>query len=162
MIKAAGIIIIAVSALCYGCLRAVRLKSHERRLCDIMAMLDAIERGIRCRRSNIGELMRSLCSEKAFARLTFLRQDGDEWICDGIVHKIQNERALKDDEKRALTGYFSLLGSRDTVSELAAARECRGQIAECLAAAKSETKEKSRLYCSLGVLAAAFTVVFFI
>jgi stage III sporulation protein AB len=162
MIKTAGIIILAISTVIYGIFRAAMLRSHENYLGIVISMLDAIERGIRCRRIGANELIRQLQRDELFSEIGFIRVPDSEWPCRDIVHKIDTERLLNQDEKQTLSEYFSSLGSRDTESELSSVRECREKLCACLSQAKSDTRDKGRLYCSLGVLAAAFTVVFFI
>ncbi len=162
-IKLFGIILIVFSGWQIGMLMSGRVKNHCECLHTIVKMLDEIEIMLKFNRCTFSELIACLKSSDEFKRLGLFENAEGNDIKYSVSQNIESlSLNLTADQIKNLQGFFGDLGMTDMDGQLSNINRCRSYFQREFEFCEKESREKSKLYISLGLLGGAFLAVILI
>ncbi len=163
MFKILGLIMLFVMCCLLGIIKSLKFTRSEQELKDIILMLDKLKTQIEYSHDTVKEIMQSLSED--FPKLSFLK-DTYNLMCDKYSFKTAWTRAIKErglslkrDDIQLVCKLGDIIGAYDAQTQIKEIKVTEKFLNASLNAYTQETKEKSRLYQSLGVLGGLMLVM---
>lgn len=164
MIKFLGSVMIIASGMGIGFLLSHKNKRHLKTIEAIEKMFIQTTLMLKYNAVTFNELIEYLQQSSQTNDLNFLKCNAETLnLPDEITKNIlQNKDNLSDDEMNNLIDFFSQFGQTDINGQVSLAKRFEANFYDRLSKLREESKEKCKLYNSLGFLGGAFIAIILI